>query len=91
MTNKFSPGYILCPTCRARRFFQDAAWKLICVHCYLKSKNGKAAPALVAPLFIEPDMLRRLTYLAHPDKHAQSQASIIATQFLLSLKKLSNH
>jgi hypothetical protein len=66
MTNKFRPGYILCPTCRARRFFQDAAWKRTCTDCYFKNKSFKAAPALPAKPAIEATMLRRLIQLCRP-------------------------
>lgn len=33
---------------------------------------------------IEPEMIRRLLQLCHPDKHNNSEASIKATQWLLS-------
>ena len=36
---------------------------------------------------IEPDMLRRLIMLSHPDRHNNSEASKKATQFLLDMKK----
>lgn len=36
---------------------------------------------------IDPDMLRRLIMLSHPDKHNNSEASKKATQFLLDMKK----
>ena len=38
---------------------------------------------------IEPDMLRRLIMLSHPDRHSNSEASKKATQFLLDMKKHS--
>lgn len=36
---------------------------------------------------IEPEMLRRLIMLSHPDRHNNSEASKKATQFLLDMKK----
>lgn len=36
---------------------------------------------------IEPEMLKRIIMLCHPDRHDQSEASKKATQFLLDMKK----
>lgn len=36
---------------------------------------------------IEPEMLKRLIMLCHPDRHDQSEASKKATQFLLDMKR----
>jgi hypothetical protein len=36
---------------------------------------------------IPPDMLRRLTMLAHPDRHNSSEASVKATQWLLQQRR----
>ena len=83
---KFTPGTITCPTCKARTFVQDYPWKLVCVSCYLAGKAvTPAAPAMTVPA-IEPDMLRRLIQLCHPDKHSDSEASNTATRYLLALK-----
>ena len=87
MNEKFTPGTVLCPACRTRTFLQDQPWKRVCLPCYFERK-GRATPTtptLTAPP-IEPGMLRRLTYLVHPDKHGGSEAAHIATRFLLSLK-----
>ena len=35
---------------------------------------------------IEPEMLRRLTMLCHPDRHGNSEASTKATAFLLGMR-----
>ena len=40
-----------------------------------------------SPTTMEPEMLRRIIMLCHPDKHNQSEASRKATQFLLDMKK----
>lgn len=90
MTEKsFTGARVLCPTCNARTFLQDAPWKLQCVTCYLAHK-GKTAPAADYPVMkpgpIEPGMLRRLIQLCHPDKHHGSEAATIATRYLLALK-----
>lgn len=82
---KFTPGTITCPTCKTRTFVQDQPWKLQCVSCYLARKGTPTAPAMTVPV-IEPDMLRRLIQLCHPDKHADSEASNTATRYLLALK-----
>jgi hypothetical protein len=80
---------VLCPTCKRRTFIQDQPWKMVCLNCYLANK-GKATPATrsvsASATPIEPDMLKRLIYLAHPDKHANSEAANIATRYLLALK-----
>ncbi len=39
------------------------------------------------PAALEPDMVKRLLLLCHPDKHANSVASRAATEFLLRLRK----
>ena len=86
MTEKmFTARMVECPSCKARTFYQDHAWKLVCVSCYLASKAATStAPAL--PTAIAPDMLRRLIQLCHPDKHNDSEASNTATRYLLELK-----
>jgi len=43
-------------------------------------------PAQAAAPVIEPQMLRRLLQLAHPDRHGGSEASVLATRFLLGLR-----
>lgn len=91
MTNFFSGARrITCPDCRIRTFVQDEPWKRVCLDCYLKAKKAKAPPAppryTAPPEPIEPDMLRRLIQLCHPDRHGNSEASNKATGFLLALK-----
>jgi hypothetical protein len=91
MTAKpFTPGTVICPCCEARTFFQDAPWKLMCLSCYLARNPGKrrsTEPVLVAAAGIEPEMLRRLIQLCHPDKHNNSEASNTATAYLLALRE----
>jgi hypothetical protein len=70
-------------------------WKLLCLKCYFatkgaaKSANGRMRNKSYVPAKgIDPEMLRRLIYLCHPDKHSNSQASILATQWLLKQKEI---
>lgn len=83
---------VLCPSCKTRSFLQDKPWKLLCVSCYLEQNPTKrrtpepAASPPPAPA-IEPEMLRRLIQLCHPDRHGDSEASNVATRYLLELKK----
>jgi len=79
---------VLCPTCKTRVFIQDQPWKRVCLACYLKAKD-RATPSgcyAVTPASIDQAMLRRLVQLCHPDRHGNSEASNIATSYLLQLK-----
>lgn len=67
---------------------QGETWRVRCVPCWRESKGLHSAPVqgqAAAPA-IEPTMVRRLLQLCHPDKHAGSEAAVVATQFLLSLR-----
>ena len=86
--------HVTCPACRVRTFIQDAPWKLLCVTCYLAQNPARRRKAEPAPAdtptqapAIEPEMLRRLVYLCHPDKHNGSEAAHKATAYLLALKE----
>ena len=82
----FTPRMVLCPCCKSRTYFQDAVWKRLCLTCWAEQKS-KPAPATPPPAKgIEPEMLRRLLQLCHPDKHNNSEASNIATCYLLALR-----
>ena len=81
----FTAKTIVCPTCKTRTFIQDQPWKLVCVSCYMARKTPSPKPTTPTAL-IEPDMMRRLLQLCHPDKHANSQASNTATTYLLGLR-----
>ncbi|MFZ4539366.1 hypothetical protein [Propionivibrio sp.] len=92
MTNPFSgadfkPGTYRCPSCN-EPFFKDLIWKATCLECYLDKKGKRRAEAeiryvKVAAEPIEPTMLRRLLQCCHPDRHDGSEASRLATQWLL--------
>jgi hypothetical protein len=76
-------------------FFADETWKKICITCWklskgIKSKNYYEQDSSFSnftftppPQPIDADMLKRLIYLCHPDKHSNSQASTLATDWLL--------
>jgi len=91
--NEFTPGAAICPSC-GNGYFKDQPWKRTCLKCYLKAKGKTYTPPPVpCPVMtnpIEPDMLKRLIYLVHPDKHANSEASNIATRFLLQLREVQH-
>ncbi len=95
MNEKFTPGTVLCPCCEARTFYRDTPWKLLCVTCYLernpsKRRSPEPVPVAAAGAGIEPEMLRRLIQLCHPDKHQGSEAATTATRYLLGLRTLSH-
>jgi hypothetical protein len=82
----FTPGVVLCPCCKRRTYFQDSAWKRVCVTCYLAQKGTPATATPPPAKGIEPEMLRRLLQLCHPDRHGNSEASNTATRYLLALR-----
>jgi hypothetical protein len=70
---------------------EDEAWKKLCLPCWKVGASGNRSPRppptvrVSAP--IDPEMLRRLLFLCHPDKHNNSEAAIKATQWLLQQRK----
>jgi len=66
----------------------DAGWKVRCLDCWRLTRrlHSVPVPAQAAAPAIEPTMVRRLLQLCHPDKHAGSEAAVVATQYLLSLR-----
>ena len=80
---------------------EDEAWKRICLSCWKKNKQKQAQQQQAGPdpfagiglrpsppktLVIEPEMMRRLLHLCHPDKHNNSEAAQKATQWLLKIR-----
>jgi len=67
---------------------QSETWRVRCLPCWRLSRRLHSAPvpAQAAAPAIEPQMLRRLLQLAHPDRHGGSEAAVVATQYLLSLR-----
>jgi hypothetical protein len=60
-------------------------WKKLCIQCWRKSK-GIPEPNTkqhFSNSMIEPEMLKRLIFLCHPDKHFGSVASTLATEWLI--------
>lgn len=89
-----------CQRCGTSFFREESeAWKRLCLPCWKKSKQqqtqqedpfarkpftGQARPQ-PTPV-IDPEMMRRLLFLCHPDKHNNSEASQKATQWLLKIR-----
>jgi hypothetical protein len=69
-----------CLECKCQ-FNTNEAWKTLCLDCYKKSKGY-----IKNTNNIDADLLKKLIYLCHPDKHNQSVISITVTKYLLSLK-----
>lgn len=90
---EFHPDMATCPQCGGS-FWRDARWKVICVDCWRDKKTAQETPkpreiiryVEIPASPIEPDMLRRLVQLCHPDKHGGSEAANIATRYLLELR-----
>ena len=51
-----------------------------------RGKSANVEPETPPAAAIPADMLKRLIFLCHPDKHGDSKASTIATEWLLSLR-----
>ncbi|MGZ8241296.1 MAG: hypothetical protein ACXWTK_07235 [Methylobacter sp.] len=60
-------------------------WKKLCFDCWKRNKNIQ--PKETTGLVIEPDLLKRLVLLCHPDRHGQSSLSTEVTKTLLAMKK----
>lgn len=53
---------------------------------YWQNRALKAETELSQKSSVPPDMLRKIIHLCHPDKHSNSDASNVATKFLLSIR-----
>jgi DNA-directed RNA polymerase subunit RPC12/RpoP len=86
----------LCQQCGTRFFMEPhEQWKKICLNCWKKNKKEAEAETFANSFFKSPkdyrdglrtipkDMMQRLIFLCHPDKHNNSQASNLATEWLL--------
>ncbi len=68
---------------------RKGAWLRLSVPQWLYDKANGEQSALAAPpasntgCGIPADMLKRLIYLCHPDKHSGNKASTLATEWLL--------
>lgn len=76
-----------CPRCHTQRLTDD--WQKICRKCYAAEKREELSRAKAevehwrSLVFEFQKMLPRLLMLCHPDRHANSDASNTATQWLL--------
>jgi hypothetical protein len=74
------------------RFVADESWKTVCVPCYIKMKKAAEPPPEPETVYIRisetipDDMLMRIIRLCHPDRHQNSEASTIATKWLLDVR-----
>ena len=59
-------------------------WKRLCFACWRLNKLPQQTQQSTQPF--DKEMLRRLLQLCHPDRHNNSEASQIATRFLIDLK-----
>lgn len=78
----------ICEKCK-RQFLTDQEWKKICIPCYKIIKghtNNTNNIELMAAGITDTTMLKRIIYLCHPDKHDQSEMSIMVTKYLLTLR-----
>lgn len=85
----FEPHNAECPSCKGR-YFMDVHWKRTCLKCYLQTKHGTDSRVQVRTEPIPADMMRRLLQCCHPDKHGNSEASNLATAFLLKLREVQH-
>lgn len=91
-----------CAVCEAD-FLTPYSWATMCKECFIESKKNERenlfeqaaywqeraekAEEMINEQSIDPYMLRQLIQLCHPDKHGNSENSIKATKYLLSLRK----
>ena len=81
--------FVDCPQCGSE-FYQDVYWKRICIECFKENKGHerqeRQQPAS-SPNQITPDVLKKLMYLCHPDKHNNSQTATDMFVWLSKIKK----
>ena len=81
-----------CPQC-GLEFYKDEYWKRICIGCFKVNKGHGRQQQRQQPTYkpeskpsqITPDVLKKLMYLCHPDKHNNSQ---VATDMFVWLSKM---
>jgi hypothetical protein len=83
--------FAVCPQCNSE-FYKDEYWKRICIDCFKKNKGYQRQQhreperrTESKPEQITPDVLKKLMYLCHPDKHNNSQ---VATDMFVWLSKM---
>lgn len=89
--------YVTCPQCD-QEFFRDEPWKRVCLNCFKANKrkereqsqdsSQREQPQVIIKVEpIPPDVLKRLMYLCHPDKHNNSRVATDMFQWLSEMKK----
>lgn len=79
-----------CRDCGAQ-FYAEEAWKKICLSCWKKKQPPRTNQSDTNKhpknwALLDDAMLKRLINLCHPDRHANSEKSTLATQWLLGIK-----
>lgn len=71
-------------------FSADQDWKTYCIPCFIKMKRaqeGEQTTVVIQSKYsLDEEMLNRVIRLCHPDKHKSSEASHVATVFLLGMR-----
>ncbi len=71
-------------------FYTDMDWKTYCIPCFIKIKKAQEQSTTQTEAQtkhqLNEEMLNRIIRLCHPDKHRSSEASHIATVFLLAMR-----
>lgn len=88
---------VTCPQCN-QEFYRDEHWKRVCLSCFKankrKERQREEEYRAVEPVkeieVIPPDVLRKLLYLCHPDKHNNSRVATTMFVWLSELKKNRN-
>jgi hypothetical protein len=71
-------------------FYADADWKKTCLSCWIESKNKPVTNTIIREADIEPEIIKKLLFLCHPDKHNNSVTSTEITKWLIN-KRNQNH
>lgn len=87
--------YITCQICHAT-FYADQEWKKICIKCWIekknKERNNTGYRSFEQPKQInygssfDTDLIKKLIYLCHPDKHNNSEIACEVTKSLLNMR-----
>jgi hypothetical protein len=87
--------YVTCQIC-SKPFYADQEWKKICLQCWIdkkyKERNNteyrrhEPPKQNSLPVSFEDDLIKKLIYLCHPDKHNNSEVANEVTKHLLNLR-----
>ena len=88
-----------CPQCN-QEFWKDEYWKRVCLNCFKANKRkerqheqeqyefeSRRAQPTQSATPIPADILKKLMYLCHPDKHGGSRVASDMFVWLSDLKK----